>query len=86
MRIISPRIISPARLNPRSKPLIGNIFSTDTANEVITGNILTTLSDYVAQFLLFPIKRTKPESKANNYCRNFKRFDPKVFLQDLEKH
>ena len=45
---------------------------------------LTTLSDHLAQFLLFPIKRTKPESKANNYCCNFKWFDPKVFLQDLQ--
>ena len=79
-----PRIISPTRLTPRSKTLIDNIFSTDTANEVITGNILTTLSDHLAQFLLFPIKGTKPGSKANNYCRNIKRFDPKVFLQDLQ--
>ena len=76
-------ITSPTCLTPQSKTLIDNIFSTDAANEVIAGNILTT-SDHLAQFLLFLIKRTKPESKANNYCRNFKRFDPKVFLQDLK--
>ena len=79
-----PRITSSTRLTPRLKTLIDNIFSTDTTNEVIAWNILTALSDHLAQFLLFPIKRTKPESKANNYCRNFKRFDPKVFLQDLQ--
>ena len=79
-----PRITSPTRVTPRSKTLIDNIFSTDTANEVIAGNILTTLSDHLAQFLLFSIKRTKLESKANNYCFNFKRFDPKVFLHDLQ--
>ena len=79
-----PRITSPTRVTPRSKTLIDNIFSTDTANEVIAGNILTTLSDHLAQFLLFPIKRTKLESKANNYCRNFKRFDPKIFLHNLQ--
>ena len=79
-----PRITSPTRVTPRSKTLIDNIFSTDTANEVIAGNILTTLSDHLAQFLLFPIKRTKPESKANNYCRNFKQFDPKILLHDLQ--
>ena len=44
-----------------------NIFSTDTANEVIAGNILMKLSDHLAQFLLFLIEKTKPESKANNY-------------------
>ena len=78
------RINTTTRLTPRFKTLIDNIFSTDTANAVIAGNISATLSDHLAQFLLFPIKRTKPESKANNYCRNFKRFDPKVFLQDLQ--
>ena len=79
-----PHITSPMRPTPQSKTLIDNIFSTDTANDVIAGNILTTLSDRLAQFLLFSIKRTKPESKANNYCHNFKRFDPKVFLLDLQ--
>ena len=79
-----PGIRSPTRATSRSKALIDNIFSTDTANEVIAGNILTKLSDHLAQFLLFPIKRTKLEFKANNYCRNFKRFDPKVFLHDLQ--
>ena len=78
------RINTTTRLTPRFKTLIDNIFSTDTANAVIAGNISATLSDHLAQFLLFPIKRTKPESKANNYCCNFKRFDSKVFLQDLQ--
>ena len=78
------RINTTTRLTPRFKTLIDNIFSTDTANAVIAENISATLSDHLAQFLLFPIKRTKPESKANNYCCNFKRFDSKVFLQDLQ--
>ena len=81
---LKPCITSLTRLTPQSKTLIDNIFLTDTANEVIAGNILTTLSDHFAQLLLFPIKRTKPKSKANNYCHNFKRCDPKVFLQDLQ--
>ena len=72
-----PRITSRTRFTPRSKTLKNKIFSTDTANEVIAGNILKTFSDHLAQFLLFPIKKTKPESKANTYCRNFKQFDPK---------
>ena len=77
-------ITSPTRLTPWSKALIDNIFSTDTAKEVVAGNILTTLCNHLAQFFLFSIKRTKLESKASNYCRNFKRFNPKVFLLDLQ--
>ena len=61
-----PHITSPEHLTPHLKALIDNVFSTDTANEAFAGNVLTT-SDHIAQFLLFPIKRTKPESKANNY-------------------
>ena len=79
-----PRITSPTRLTTRSKTLIDNIFLTDTPNEVIAGNILATLSDHLAQFLLFPIKRTKPEYRANNFCRNFKRFYHKIFLQHFQ--
>ena len=78
-----PCITYPTHLTSRPKTLIDNRFSIDTANEVITGNILTT-SNHLAQFLLFPIMRTKPEFKGNNYCFNFKRFNPKVFLQDLQ--
>ena len=48
-----PHITFPTHLTPRSKTLIDNLFSTDPPNEVITGNILTTLSDHLAQFLLF---------------------------------
>ena len=40
-----PRITFPTRLTPRSKTLIDNISATDTVNEVIAGNILTTLYD-----------------------------------------
>ena len=54
-----PHITSPEHLTPHLKALIDNVFSTDTANEAFAGNVLTT-SDHVAQFLLFPIKRTKP--------------------------
>ena len=36
---LKTRITSPTRYTPRSKTLIDSIFSTETANEVIAGNI-----------------------------------------------
>ena len=50
-----PHITSPTGVSPKSKPLTDNIFSTDTNEEVTSGNILTSISDHLAQFLLFPL-------------------------------
>ena len=44
-----PCITSSTHLSPESKTLIGNIFSTDTANKAIAGDILMSISDYLAQ-------------------------------------
>ena len=40
-----PRITSPTRISTKSKTLIGNIFSTDSPEESISGNIITSISD-----------------------------------------
>ena len=53
--LLLPHIASPTGVSPKSKPLIDNIFSTDTNEEVTSGNILTSISDHLAQFLLFPL-------------------------------
>ena len=48
-------ITAPTGVSRRSKTLIDNIFSTDTNEEVTSGNILTSISDHLAQSLLFPL-------------------------------
>ena len=53
-----PQITTPTRLSPRSKTLIDNIFTTDN-----TENILTTIFDHLAQFILHPIKQLKRDNK-----------------------
>ena len=78
-----PHITSPTRLNTRSKTLIDNIFSTATDENLCSGNILTSISDHLAQFLLFPIKAQKKQ-KEEIYRRNFKHFNEKDFLKDLK--
>ena len=51
-----PYISSPTRVTPRSQTLIDNIFSNIIEDEIISGNITTTISDHYAQFTLFKNK------------------------------
>ena len=57
-----PQITSPTRITPRSKTLIDNIFTTDANEETLSGNI-TNLSDHLAQFLSFPVKKSHKTKK-----------------------
>ena len=54
-----PQITSPTRSSTKSKTLVDNTFSTDSPEEPISGNIITSISDHLAQVLLFPIEKTK---------------------------
>ena len=60
---LNPQITSPTRISTKSKTLIDNIFSTDSPEEPISENIITSISDHLAQFLLFPVEKTKGSKK-----------------------
>ena len=60
-----PQITSRARITPQSETLIDNIFSTDANAETLSGNIVTNISDHLAQFLSFPLEETKKERERN---------------------
>ena len=75
-----PHITSATHGSPRSKTFIDNIFSTDTIEEVISGNIFTSISDHLAQFLLFPLSQTKHDKKNEIYKHTFKHFKADNFL------
>ena len=47
-----PYISTPSQVTPRSKTLIDNIFSNDIEGGSISGDIVTTIFDHYAQFLL----------------------------------
>ena len=42
----------PTQITPTTKSLIGNIFYNNASNNIISGNITTSISDNLAQFLL----------------------------------
>ena len=56
LSFLAPQITTRTRLSPRSKTLVDNIFTTDSTEDFISGNILTTISDHLAQFILYPIE------------------------------
>ena len=49
-----PYITLPTRVTDRSKTLIDNIFSNSTNTNIISGNLTSTVSDHLPQFLIIP--------------------------------
>ena len=78
------QITTPTRLSPRSKTLIENILNTDNTEDTISGNILTTISDHLAQFIMYSIEQLKCDNEMDIYKWSFNNFTPKDFQRDLE--
>ena len=79
-----PHITSPTRITSQSRTLLDNIFSTDTSENAISGNIVTSISNHLAQFLFLPIHRFKTNNSKNIYQCNFKSFNQQIFLEDIQ--
>ena len=80
-----PHIILPTRITSRSKTLIDNIFSNRYDPSFISGNISTSISDHLPQFLLIPnlnIKDLLPK-KHNLFKRDMSNFNKDDFILDL---
>ena len=84
LSFLAPQITARTRLSPRSKTLVDNIFTTDSTEDFISGNILTTISDHLAQFILYPIEQLKHDNKMDIYKQIFKNFKPQDFQKDVE--
>ena len=79
-----PYITIPTRVTTHSKTLIDNTFSDNIEDGLISGNIITTISDHYAQFLLQ--KNIKIEKKEKNIFRhNFKNFNEDLFDYKLNQ-
>ena len=80
-----PYISLPTRVTPRSQSLINNIFSNIIEDEIISGNITTTISDHYAQFTLFKNKtKSQKNKKIAKFARNYKTLDKEMFDSDLK--
>ena len=79
-----PHITSPTRITSHSRTLIDNIFSTAISENAISGNMVTSISDHLAQFLFLPIDQFKTNNNKNIYQRNLKSFNQQIFLEDIQ--
>ena len=52
--MVLPYILHPTRVTGHSKTLIDNIFSNHISKETICGNLTSTISDHLPQFLIVP--------------------------------
>ena len=53
------RITIPTRIIPRSRKLIDNIFTNTVDQPGISGNLMCSISDHLAQFLIYPKQNAK---------------------------
>ena len=60
-----PYITFPTRVTPRSKTLIHNIFYNNFNESIISRNLITDISDHLAQFIITP-KILQQEPKKRN--------------------
>ena len=64
-----PYVTTPTRVTSHSETLIDNIFSNKIEDDLISGNIITTISDHYGQFLLqknIKLDKSKPNTFRHN--------------------
>ena len=80
-----PYITLPTRITNRSQTLIDNIFSNSTDSRIISGNLTSTVSDHLPQFLIYPdFNKIFIPRKHNIYRRNTKNYNKASFYLDFQ--
>ena len=78
-----PHSLQPSRVTTNFKTLIDNIFSNMPVPNIISGNLRSSISDHLPQFLVAPnIFFNASYTKSNNYERDWSRFDQENFVLD----
>ena len=63
---LTPHITIPTRVTPHSRTLIDNIFTNTVDEPSISGNLMYSISDHLAQFLIYPQQNAKKCLKEKN--------------------
>ena len=81
--MILPYILHPTRITGHSKTLIDNISSNHISKGAICGNLTSTISDHLPQFLVMPSIFSDPSSsKSNVYERSWSNFNKEELILD----
>ena len=78
-----PYISTPSRVTTHSRTLIDNIFSNNIEDGLISGNIISTISDHYAQFLLMKNMKIKQKETTDIDSHDFKNFNEVQFESEL---
>ena len=79
---LTPTIDKPTRVHRNSATFIDNIFTNKVEENIISGNLISDVSDHFAQFCISqsPISKEKP---ARLLSRDFSYFTERNFINDL---
>ena len=76
-------ILQPTQLTSHSKTFIDNIISNIISPEAISGNLTSTISDHLPQFMIVPnVFSNPPSNDANIFERDWSNFDQENFILD----
>ena len=75
-------MLQPTRVTDNTATVIDNIFSNNTQDNIVSGNILLSLSEHFSQFL--SVTREKVDlKKVNIYQRDYSKFSSDSFRDDV---
>ena len=85
-KLLLPNISSPTRITSTSATLIDNNFTNDYDNTFRSGNLVTTLSDHLAQILIVQIQNATRYKESKKVYRDFQENlrNKDVFSRDLQ--
>jgi len=77
-----PFILLPTRIVGNSATIVDNIFTNNSTSNIISGNVVTDLSDHFSQFV--SVQRPKLDYKSISiYKRDYSKFSEKSFRDDV---
>ena len=79
---LCPLILLPTRIAGNSATIVDNIFTNNSTNNILSGNVVTDLSDHFSQFI--SVQRLKLDYKLISlYKRDYSKFSEKSFRDDV---
>ena len=80
---IQPSINKPTRIVKNQRPsLIDNFFTNAIDKDIITGNLVSKITDHMPNFMIMK-NLTLPNNKLSNKTRSFKNYNVEEYRKDI---